>query len=78
MMMQKLTMARQSHHLLLTRLDGLSPLSVLARGYAITTNQAGNIIHSVSQVSEQENLTLRLADGSLQVSVESRITDYTP
>ena len=78
MMVQKLTMARQSHHLLLTRLDGLSPLSVLARGYAITTNQAGRIIHSVSQVSEQENLTLRLADGSLQVSVESRITDYTP
>lgn len=75
---QKVSMARQSQHLLLARLDSLSPLSVLARGYAITSNQSGKIIHSVTQVTEQECLMTRFADGSLQVRVESKITHCKP
>lgn len=70
-LMQKLTMARQSHHLLLTWLDGLSPLSVLLAAMPLLPIRLAKSFTRYHRSPEQEKgLTLRLADGSLQVSRE--------
>lgn len=51
------------------RLDALSPLKVLARGYAVATRQ-GQVLHSVAQLSPGEEIRLRLADGTALCAVE--------
>lgn len=51
-------------------LDALSPLKVLARGYAVATNATGKAIRSPREVSAGEKLTLRLSEGKLSVKVE--------
>lgn len=51
------------------RLDALSPLKVLARGYAVATRQ-GQVLHSVEQLSPGEEIRLRLADGTALCAVE--------
>lgn len=51
------------------KLDALSPLKVLSRGYAIP--QAGErVLLSTSELREQERFTLRLRDGSVPCQVE--------
>ncbi len=44
-------------------LDGLSPLKVLGRGYALARTEEGETIRSVSQVREGNVFRLRFADG---------------
>lgn len=51
------------------RLDALSPLKVLARGYAVATRQE-QVIHSVAQLSPGEEIRLRLSDGTALCAVE--------
>ena len=51
------------------RLDALSPLKVLARGYAVATRQE-QVLHSVEQLSPGEEIRLRLADGTAFCAVE--------
>lgn len=51
------------------RLDALSPLKVLARGYAVATRQ-GQVLHSVEQLSPGEEIRLRLSDGTALCAVE--------
>lgn len=52
-------------------LDAMSPLKVLARGYAVATNEKGIIIRSVADASEGEKLQLRVTDGMLHCRVEA-------
>lgn len=44
-------------------LDGLSPLKVLSRGYALAQTEAGKTIRSVSQIQQGKVFRLRFADG---------------
>ena len=52
-------------------LDAMSPLKVLARGYAVATNEKGTIIRSASGIVSGEKLLLRVTDGSIPCRVES-------
>lgn len=53
-----------------TRLDALSPLAVLGRGYALARRESdGRIVHAASDVSLGERLELRLASGQIGVEV---------
>ncbi len=55
-----------------TRLDALSPLGVLARGYALVRRAAdGRIVRSPGDVRASDLLEVRLAEGGLTVRVES-------
>lgn len=48
------------------RVDALSPLAVLARGYAIVRlGEQGPILHSPAQVAPGDPLSIRLAEGEL-------------
>ena len=51
------------------RLDALSPLKVLARGYAIASDGNGRPIVSVSALAPEKRFSLRLADGSANCCV---------
>ncbi|HKS40896.1 MAG TPA: exodeoxyribonuclease VII large subunit, partial [Blastocatellia bacterium] len=47
------------------KLDSLSPLAVLARGYAIAFDQNGQIIKRADDVSQGERVRIRVADGEM-------------
>jgi exodeoxyribonuclease VII large subunit len=51
------------------RLDSLSPLNVLARGYSLTRTADGRLVRSVSQVEVGEPIEIVLADGRLAAEV---------
>ncbi|KGE52107.1 exodeoxyribonuclease VII large subunit [Xanthomonas axonopodis pv. vasculorum] len=53
-------------------LEAVSPLATVARGYAIVTRPAdGSVVRSAAVVVTGERLRAQLADGSIQVRVES-------
>jgi exodeoxyribonuclease VII large subunit len=57
------------------RMDALSPLAILQRGYAICRNRAGDIVKNVSQVETGDPLRVKLAAGELQCLVSETIPD---
>ncbi|MCF5953187.1 exodeoxyribonuclease VII large subunit, partial [Xanthomonas perforans] len=53
-------------------LEAVSPLATVARGYAIVTRPAdSSVVRSAAEVVTGERLRAQLADGSIQVRVES-------
>ena len=54
---------------LITKLDTLSPLKTLARGFSLTTDSNGKIIKSVKNVKKDDELVIRFQDGSSNVKV---------
>jgi exodeoxyribonuclease VII large subunit len=64
--MESLISARKSKaELLRHKIMALSPLSVLERGYSITSDSQGRTVRSASQVSCGDKLTLTLKDGKI-------------
>lgn len=55
---------------LLTKLDSLSPLKTLKRGYAVVSRQGG-VVASADQVSPGDRIEVRLKDGKLNCEVKS-------
>jgi len=53
------------------RLQSLSPLAVLDRGYALVLNAEGSLIRSTTQLTPGEPLLTRLSDGSFTSRVEA-------
>ena len=52
------------------KLDAMSPLKVLTRGYALVQNSESEIIRSVKQVNPGDKLCVALSDGSIRVTAE--------
>ena len=55
------------------RLNGLSPLATLKRGYSITRTSKGEIITSNTQTNVGDRLDVTLSEGGLVCTVESRV-----
>lgn len=53
------------------RLNSLSPLAVLDRGYALVLGEDGGLIRSASQLREGERVVTRVADGAFTSRVEA-------
>jgi exodeoxyribonuclease VII large subunit len=53
------------------RLNALSPLGTLARGFALATDGKGHPIASIAQVTPGELFSLRLRDGEVEARAES-------
>jgi len=56
---------KQQFIALTSKLDALSPLAVLARGYAIALRADGSVLKDAEKAVTGEHLTLRLAQGEL-------------
>jgi len=54
------------------RLDALSPLAVLSRGYALATTPEGRILLSATDVSPGDAVVVRLSRGRLRTTVTGR------
>src|SRR5437870_5151903 len=66
------TLAARRHRYegLTARLDALSPLKVLARGYAVAFDARGHALVQASQVQPGERVRVRLHEGELSAQVE--------
>jgi exodeoxyribonuclease VII large subunit len=62
----------------LASLDAMSPLGVLARGYAIATTEAGRAIRASSEVTSGQKVSIRVHRGtfSAKVDVERASDDF--
>lgn len=59
---------------LVGKLQSLSPLSVLARGYSLTSDaESGELLRSIRRVKSGQRLHTRLTDGEVVSVVENRI-----
>lgn len=52
-----------------SKLDAMSPLKVLSRGYAMAQTQEGTVLRSVKQVNAGDEIGIRVGDGSLSATV---------
>ncbi len=66
---RKFSKKREEYISLASKLDALSPLKVLTRGYSVATTGSGELVKSVKQVSNGDRLSLRLSDGSIACRV---------
>jgi exodeoxyribonuclease VII large subunit len=68
----KLQLTRTHLMGIIQQMAALSPNAVLERGYAIVTNQAGQAISRVGQVSAGEALSVHVSNGDFGVHVNRR------
>ncbi|ALS32054.1 exodeoxyribonuclease VII large subunit [Pseudoalteromonas translucida KMM 520] len=68
---QQLQQANNSLALQASRLDSVSPLNVLARGYSITKTEKQKVVKSVADVKVGDTLITELVDGTLHSQVLS-------
>ena len=59
----------QRYIALTAKLDAMSPLKVLSRGYAITQTGEGTVVRSVSQVQRGDLVDISFSDGTLSATV---------
>ncbi|TAI99844.1 exodeoxyribonuclease VII large subunit [Pectobacterium versatile] len=71
---RQLNQNKQKLGITCSRLEGVSPLATLARGYNVTTAPDGKVLKNVAQISLGETLKTRLQDGW----VESQVTTLAP
>ena len=62
-------------HTLVQRLNALSPLATLERGYSISQKTDGKVLTSVEQVSVGDSIEIQLSDGHLACRVEERLSE---
>ena len=53
-------------------LDAMSPLKVLARGYAVATDADGAVLRSAAQTQPGDTIRVQLQDGALHCTVNNR------
>lgn len=56
-----------------SKLDAMSPLKVLSRGYALVNKNDGTLLRSVSQTEKGEKITVSLQDGKIIAEVAERV-----
>ena len=66
---QSIHRKKQRYIMAVSKLDAMSPLKVLTRGYAMAQNGAGTVVRSVRQVTAGEQLMVSVSDGTIQATV---------
>lgn len=60
------------------RLQGLSPLNILDRGYALVFDAEGKLVKDAAQVQSGEQIRARLAKGEISATIRERRFDSKP
>ena len=69
-MLLKLKEARTNFVKETSKLDSLSPLKTLTRGYSIVSNaESGKIVKSINDLHQNDNIKIRLIDGELNGTI---------
>ena len=55
-----------------SKLEAMSPLKVLTRGYSMAQTERGEVVRSVNQVTLGERIRISLSDGSLSATVMNK------
>ena len=66
---QNINRNKQRYIGLTAKLDAMSPLKVLTRGYAMAQTEDGNVLRSISQAEIGERISVSLSDGILSATV---------
>ena len=72
----RLRAARSRQEALAGKLDAMSPLKVLSRGYALATDQNGARLRAPEQTAPGERIHLRLQKGALDCQVLGERKEY--
>lgn len=68
---KKVHESSKAYEIALQKLEKLSPLNTLKRGYALVEDSKGNIVKSVNDIKVEDQLKITVADGSFSASVSS-------
>lgn len=71
LMNQRIKENKHKLELYITKLEGLSPLSKLSKGYALVVGEDNKPVRSVKQVKTDELLTVSLLDGDIRTRIEA-------
>lgn len=66
---RNITQKNQRYIAAVSKLDAMSPLKVLTRGYSMAQTEGGQVLRSVQQVELGERIRISLSDGSLSATV---------
>ena len=66
---QQISMSMKRYIALTAKLDAMSPLKVLSRGYAMAQHQNGKVIRSRNDVQTGDSIRVTLMDGSFDATV---------
>ena len=66
---RSVSLKRHQFVALTAKLDAMSPLKVLTRGYAMVQSASGEVIRSTKQINTSDNVTVLLSDGKIKASV---------
>lgn len=67
---QNIQRKKQRYIMAISKLDAMSPLKVLTRGYAMAQDEENNVIRSVSQVKPGDRLRVSVSDGTIDATVK--------
>lgn len=71
-MMQNLNKKRHLLELYIAKLEGVSPLKKLSKGYALVVGEDNKPVQSITKINDKELLTISLYDGDILTRVEDR------
>ncbi len=69
---QSITRKNQRYIAAVSKLDAMSPLKVLTRGYSMIQTSRGEVLRSVTQVELGERIRISLSDGKLSATVMNK------
>lgn len=69
---QQITRKSQRYIAAVSKLDAMSPLKVLSRGYSMAQTEEGALLRSVEQVELGQRIHIRLSDGQLSATVMNK------
>ena len=66
---QSVAQKQQRYIAAVSKLDAMSPLKVLTRGYSVTQTESGEIVRSAGQVKAGDRVRIRVSDGSMTAEI---------
>ncbi|MBR5151925.1 MAG: exodeoxyribonuclease VII large subunit [Clostridia bacterium] len=61
---------KQALKMTAAKLDGLSPLGTLTRGFSVAKGETGSVVKSIADVQVGENMEITVSDGTIQTVVQ--------